>query len=69
MLAPYGAGDVAQSTARSNAQFETKRFRKGLRKTTKALSNTMKLTRAAIPSAKWRAAISRAEWLRSTREQ
>ena len=30
-MAPYGAGEVAQSTARSNAQFEAERFRKGCR--------------------------------------
>ena len=33
-MAPYGACEVAQSTARSNAQFEAERFRKGLRRKT-----------------------------------
>ena len=31
-MAPYGACDVAQSTARSKAQFEAERFRKGFRR-------------------------------------
>ena len=30
-MAPYGACEVAQSSARSNAQFEADRFRKGFR--------------------------------------
>ena len=30
-MAPYGACEVAQSTARSNAQFEAERFRKCFR--------------------------------------
>ena len=31
-MAPYGACEVAQSTARSNAQFEAERFRKWFRR-------------------------------------
>ena len=31
-MAPDGACGVAQSTARSNAEFEAERFRKGFRK-------------------------------------
>ena len=31
-MAPYGACEVAQSTARSNAQFEAERFRKEFRR-------------------------------------
>ncbi len=31
-MAPYGACEVAQSTARSKAQFEAERFRKGFRR-------------------------------------
>ena len=31
-MAPDGACEVAQSTARSNAQFEGERFRKGFRR-------------------------------------
>ena len=34
-MAPYGACEVAQSTARSNAQFEAERFRKGFRRKNK----------------------------------
>ena len=34
-MAPYGACEVAQSTARSKAQFEADRFRKGFRKKNK----------------------------------
>ena len=34
-MAPYSACEVAQSTARSNAQFETERFRKGFRRKNK----------------------------------
>ena len=34
-MAPYGACEVAQSTARSNAQFEAERFRKGCRRKNK----------------------------------
>ena len=33
-MAPYGACEVAQSTARRNAQFEAERFRKGFRRKT-----------------------------------
>ena len=33
-MAPYGACEVAQSNARSNAQFEAERFRKGFRRKT-----------------------------------
>ena len=34
-MAPYGACEVAQSTARSKAQFEAERFRKGIRRKNK----------------------------------
>ena len=34
-MAPYGACEVAQSTARSKAQFEAERFRKGFRRNNK----------------------------------
>ena len=34
-MAPYGACEVAQSRARSNAQFEAERFRKEIRRKTK----------------------------------
>ena len=34
-MAPYGACEVAQSTARSKAQFEAERFRKGFRRKNK----------------------------------
>ena len=34
-MAPYGACEVAQSTARSKAQFEAARFRKGFRRKNK----------------------------------
>ena len=36
-MAPYGACEVAQSTARSNAQFEAERFRKEFRRKNKHL--------------------------------
>ena len=58
-MAPCGACEVAQSTARSNAQFEAGRCQKVLRRRNKVLSNTMKLARAVI---------SNAEWLRSMPE-
>ena len=34
-MAPYGACEVAQSTARNNAQFEAEQFRKGFRRKNK----------------------------------
>jgi hypothetical protein len=34
-MAPYGASEVAQSTARSKARFEAERFRKGFRRKNK----------------------------------
>ena len=40
-MAPYGACEVAQSTARSNAQFEAERFRKEFRRKKEALSKVL----------------------------
>ena len=37
-MAPYGACEVAQSTARSKAQFEAERFRKGFRRKNESAS-------------------------------
>ena len=55
-MAPDGACEVAQSTARSNAEFEAVRFRNGFRNgfpagNAKVLSNPTTLARAAAPSA------------------
>ena len=36
-MAPYGACEVAQTTARSNAQFEAERFRNEFRRKKEAL--------------------------------
>ena len=40
-MAPYGACEVAQSTARSNAQFEAERFRKEISKEKEAMSKVL----------------------------
>ena len=55
-VAPYGACEVAQSTARSNTYtYSSKQsdFEKDCEGKSKVFSNTMRLARAAISSAKW----------------
>ena len=53
-MAPYGACEVAQSTARSKAQFEAERFRKEIRRKKKhcrkCFRRKKKHARAVIPS-------------------
>ena len=74
-MAPYGACEVAQSSARSNAQFEAERFRKGFRRKNKHgrkwLRKKKKHARKCFRMKKKhaRAVISSAQWLRSTLEQ
>ena len=49
-MAPDGACGVAQSAARSNAEFEAERFRKGFRKKHESVVES-KLVRVPAPSA------------------
>ena len=61
-MAPDGACEVVQSTARSNAQFEAERFQKQIERDSagnaKVLSSSTTLARAAAPSANAGAAIA-----------
>ena len=74
-MAPYGACEVAQSTARSNAQFEAERFRKEISKEKEAMSKVLSKEKEACSKVlskekkHARAVISSAQWLRSTLEQ
>ena len=74
-MAPYGASEVAQSTARSNAQFEAERFRKGCRRknkqSRKCFRRKTKHTRNCIRRKKKhaRAVLSSGQWPQSTMEE
>jgi len=74
-MAPYGACEVAQSTARSKSQFEAERFRKGFQRKNKhdrkCFRRTKKHARKCfrMKTKHARAEISRAQWLPSTLEQ
>ena len=74
-MAPYGACEVAQRTARSNAQFEAERFRKEFRRKKKqcrkCFRRKKKHARKCFRRKKKHAlaVISSAQWLRSTLEQ
>ena len=61
-MAPDGACEVAQSTARSNAKFEAERFRKGSRKgfrrKRESAVESNDASRAAAPSANGGAAFA-----------
>ena len=50
-MAPYGACEVAQSTARSNAQFEAELLRKGLRRKNKHDRNCCRRKKSMLESA------------------
>jgi len=63
-MAPYGACEVAQSTARSKAQFEAERFRRGSRRKN---MHGRKCFRRKKKHA--RAMLSKAQWPQSTFEQ
>ena len=49
-MAPYGACEVAQSTARRNAQFEADRFRKGVRRKTSMVEGGFEGTGSMLES-------------------
>ena len=74
-MAPYGAREVAQSTARSNAQFEAEQFRKGFRRKTSMVESVFEGKKNMLESGfegkkkHVRAMISSAQWLQSTLEQ
>jgi hypothetical protein len=64
-MAPYGACEVAQSTARSKAQFEAERFRKEIRRKKKHSRRKKKHARAVIPSVSGFKACSSSDFERS----
>ena len=68
-MAPYGACEVAQSTARSKAQFEAERFRKEIRRKKKhcrkCFRRKKKHARAVIPSVSGFKACSSSDFERS----
>ena len=70
-MAPYGACEVAQSTARSKAQFEAERFRKGFRRKNESAFENKSMLESAFegPKKHARAVISSAQKPRSTLEQ
>ena len=74
-MAPYGACEVAQSTARSKAQFEAERFRKGFRMKNKhdrkCFRRKKKYPRKCfrIKKKHARAVLSSAQWPQRTFEQ
>ena len=74
-MAPYGACEVAQSTARSKAQFEADRFRKGVRRKNKhdrkCFRRKKTYARKCFRRKKKhaRAVLSSAQWPQSTFEQ
>ena len=49
-MAPYGACEVAQSTARSNAQFDAELFRKGFRRKNKHDRNCCRRNKSMLES-------------------
>jgi hypothetical protein len=72
-MAPYGACEVAQSTARTNAQFEAERFRKEISKEKEAMSKVLSKEKEACSSNAFkgsvaakhvRAMLSSAQWPR-----
>ena len=70
-MAPYGACEVAQSTARSKAQFEAERFRKGFRrKNESAFEGNRSMLESAFEGQKKhaRAVISSAKMARKTKK-
>ena len=74
-MAPYGACEVAQSTARSKAQFEAERFWNGIRRKSKHDRKCFEGKRSMLESASEgtkkhaRAVLSSAQWPQSTLEQ
>ena len=74
-MAPYGACEVAQSTARSKAQFEAERFRKEIRRKKKALSKVLSKEKEALSKVLSKekeacsSSASECQWLQSTLEQ
>ena len=50
-MAPYGACEVAQSTARSKAQFEAERFRKEFRRKRSIVESAFEGKRSMLESA------------------
>ena len=70
-MAPYGACEVAQSTARSKAHFESSIFRKGFRrKNESAFEGKRSMLESAFEGQKehTRAMISRSKMLRRTKK-
>ena len=64
-MAPYGACEVAQSTARSKAQFEAERFRKEIRRKKKhcrkCFRRKKKHARAVTLNAQWPAGATKSK--------
>ena len=73
-MAPCGACEVAQSTARSNVQFDAELFREGFRRKNKHDRNCCRRKKSMLESAfeekkHARAVFSSAQWPQSTLQQ